>query len=145
MSQRPTFRHISPPLDVDDGTLATLSDQLGVPTLVKPSPPTAAAPRLARHDGPKSASRPSPTRAAPEPPVAKKMIPTAPLRDGRALEKLTVELPGYLIDAIKRDALDRHATARHVLMLALKTAGFAIEPIDLVQDARRTPRKSARA
>jgi hypothetical protein len=66
----------------------------------------------------------------------------AATRDRRALEKLTVELPGYLIDAIKRDALDRHATARHVLMLALQSAGFAIDPVDLVQDARRTPRKT---
>jgi hypothetical protein len=141
VTQRPTFRHISPPLDVDDGTLAKLADQMGVPTLVKPSPPAPAAAPEPRQEAPKPAPRPSPARAPSQASPSSKMAAAA-ASDRRALEKLTVELPGYLIDAIKRDALDRRATARHVLMLALQSAGFAIEPADLVQDARRTPRKT---
>ena len=62
--------------------------------------------------------------------------------DRRALEKLTVELPGYLMDAIKRDAIDRHTTARHVVLLALQSAGFTVEPADLVPYAPR--RKAAK-
>ncbi len=36
-AQRPTFRPIAAPLDVDDGALARLNEQLGVPALVKPA------------------------------------------------------------------------------------------------------------
>ena len=80
---------------------------------------------------------------SPPPPSADKdssaVQKTAPatVPDRRALEKLTVELPGYLMDAIKRDAIDRHSTARHVVLLALQSAGFRVEPADLVPYAPR--------
>jgi hypothetical protein len=57
------------------------------------------------------------------------------------LEKLTVELPGYLIDAVKRDAIERHTSARHVLMLALQGAGFEIQAADLADERRRKSAK----
>ncbi len=137
MTQRPSFRHIAPPLDVDDGTLARLADQMGVPTLQKPGAQTPAVGQEARQDAAKPVSRPSPSQKAPDSPRTKKpAAAAAPIR--AALEKLTVELPGYLMDAIKRDALERRVSARHVVMLALQSAGFRIEDADLVPDARRS-------
>jgi hypothetical protein len=136
MTQRPSFRNIAPPLDVDDGALARLADQMGVPTLVKSGAQTLAVGQEARQDSAKPAPRPSPTQKAPDSPRAKK--PAAAAAPRAALEKLTVELPGYLMDAIKRDALERRTTARHVVMLALQAMGFRIEDADLIPDARRT-------
>jgi hypothetical protein len=137
MSPRPSFRQIAPPLDADDASLARLADQMGVPTLVKAGTEMPPATPETRRDKPRRAtSAPSP----PEPPVSREQGARA-RRTG--LERLTVDLPGYLIDAIKRDALDRRATARHVLMLALQSAGFRIDPTDLVRDARRSAPKPA--
>ena len=98
------------------------------------SPPRKPAPNTDanRHQPPQDAPRPDPALL---PRQRHRLIrgPENRPRDGprpRALEKLTVELPGYLMDAIKRDAIDRHSTARHVVLLALQSAGFrSIPPI----------------
>ncbi len=116
----PSFRSIAAPLDVDDAALDRINTQLGVPTLTKPIANT----------------RPEPkTKSAPPAPVA--------ADDVRAiLEKLTIEVPAYLADAMKREALDRRTSVRHVVMLALKKAGFEIAACDLVPDGRRTRAKT---
>jgi hypothetical protein len=137
VSHRPSFRDIAPPLDVDDGALAKLADQMGVPTLVKPP----AKPAAHRSEAPQDALRPEPL-PSPAPRPADAAAARIPASDRRALEKLTVELPGYLMDAIKQDALNRHTTARHVVLLALQSAGFRVEPADLVPYAPR--RKAAK-
>jgi hypothetical protein len=141
MTQRPSFRQIASPLDVDDGALARLNEQLGVPALVKSQVKTPRTEQEPPQDSPKPSPRPSPSRKPDDSPAARKPA-TAAIPPRTALEKLTVELPGYLMDAIKRDALDRRSTARHVLMLALQHAGFAIHQAVLVRDARRTRRKT---
>ena len=111
MTDRPNrFRPIALPLDVDDAALDRVNAQLGVPTLTKP----AATPVTSK-------------RALPE---------TAAIPD-RALEKLTIELPRYLADALRRAAVERRTTARHLVMLALRSDGFAVEDQDLVPDGRR--------
>lgn len=63
--------------------------------------------------------------------------PPPPAAVRAPVEKLTIEIPDYLLDAIKRAALDRKSTARHVVMAAMKAAGFAIDDADLVEDGRR--------
>ncbi len=136
-TQRPNFRHIAPPLDVDDGALAKLADQMGVPTLVKSPAQPPAVGQEERQDSAKPVPRPSPSQKASDSLKAKKPAAAAAL-SRTALEKLTVELPGYLMDAIKRDALDKRVSARHVVMLALQAAGFNIEDADLIPDARRS-------
>jgi hypothetical protein len=141
VTHRPSFRDIAPPLDVDDGALAALADQMGVPTLVKPAAKPAANRSEAPQDAPGPEPRPSPAPAAKDSPPARETVP-GPALDRRALEKLTVELPGYLMDAIKQDALNRHTTARHVVLMALQSAGFQVEPADLVPYAPR--RKAAK-
>lgn len=103
----PSFRAIAAPLDVEDALLDRVNDSLGVPRMVKPG---------------READAPSP------PPPAAIRAP---------VEKLTIEIPDYLLDAIKRTALDRKSTARHVVMAAMKVAGFAIDDADLVEDGRR--------
>jgi hypothetical protein len=115
--------------------LAKLADQLGVPTMVKPPNPYASL-HQPHQDSPKPEARPSPTLKQKNPPTPKKLAP-ASTPSKTAFDKLTFEFPRYLIDAIKRDAIERHTTARHVLMLALQGAGFDIDAADLVPDARR--------
>jgi hypothetical protein len=136
VTHRPSFRDIAPPLDVDDGTLRNLADHMNVPVLRKPEPRPVAKPQepLQRPAPPEPLPSPAATR---EDPPAAQNAAAPPVPDRRALEKLTVELPGYLMDAIKQDALNRHTTARHVVLLALQSAGFTVEPADLVPYAPR--------
>jgi hypothetical protein len=136
VSQRPSFRDIAPPLDVDDGTLRNLADHMNVPVLRKPEPRPAAHRPEPLQPATLPEPLPSPAAAREDPPAAQKAA-ALPVPDRRALEKLTVELPGYLMDAIKQDALNRHTTARHVVLLALQSAGFTVEPADLVPYAPR--------
>ena len=110
---KPNFRPIQP-LDANDAELDRVNERLGVPTMVRPTPkslPVSQATSMAR------AVR----------------IATPPRRQ----EKLTTRLPGYLVDAMKVTALERRTTVRHILLLALKDAGFPIEAEDLSPDARK--------
>ncbi len=135
---RPTFRQIPAPLDVDDGTLDRINDKLGVPSLVKPAPEAPASGQGTPQDSPKEQARPSPTRAAQDSSRAKKSTiqPLGPV------EKLSVELPGYLTDAMRRQAAEDRTSVRHIVMRGLAALGFEIAQGDLVPDARRLPRKS---
>lgn len=111
-SEKPNrFRPIAAPLDVDDAALELVNSQLGVPTLTKPQAKTVTAETAAM-----------PAREEPE---------------RAAVEKLTIELPSYLADALRREAVGRRTTARHLVMLALKKDGFRVEDADLVPDGRR--------
>lgn len=140
MTQKPSFRQISPPLDVDDKALARLADHMGVPSLVKPVSESALQASQPRQHAPKGLPRPSPTASGARASGAKKTAaPLVPPRS--ALEKFTVMLPAYLIDALKREAIEKHTTARHVLLLALKSSGYEIADTDLAGDGRR--RKTA--
>lgn len=58
------------------------------------------------------------------------------------VEKLTIELPVYLTDALRREAVSRRTTARHLVMLALSKDGFQVDDADLVPDGRRTRSKT---
>jgi hypothetical protein len=132
---RPPFRSISAPLDVDDATLAKVADKMGVPTLVSPTSPVAAD---TVQTPPMHALAPTtePTRAKPN--LRSKRPPAVPRPEKPLIDKLTIELPGYLVDAVKRRALDQRSTARHVILLALRDAGFQVEAGDLIPDGRRT-------
>jgi hypothetical protein len=140
MTQRPAFRQIAPPLDADDGDLAKLADQLGVPTLTKPTARPSAILNQPHQDSPKPESRPSPSQK-PKDSQASKKPASAPIPSSSPLDKLTVEIPRYLIDALKRAAIEQHTNARIVLMLALQKAGFEVHPADLVDLRRRKPVK----
>lgn len=109
---RPNFRPIAP-LDVPDAALERVNDALAVPTMV----------------------RAQPKPAAPPPPAEAR--PVAMLSPPRREEKLTTRLPGYLVDAMKVRALQQRTTVKHLMLLALRDAGFAVAAEDLAPDARR--------
>lgn len=116
MTEKPNkFRPIAVPLDVDDAALDRVNTQLGVPTLTKPAANAVAVPRA----------------------VAE--VPAMPER--AAIEKLTIELPRYLADALRRAAVEQRTTARHLVMLALRKDGFEVQETDLVPDGRRARAK----
>ena len=75
---KPNFRPIAP-LDVDDDALERVNERLGVPTMVRPPA------RQAQQD------------------VVTASRPTVP--PPRRQQKLTVRIPGYLVDALKRGRL----------------------------------------
>jgi hypothetical protein len=102
---KPSFRPIAP-LDVDDSDLDRVNDRLGVPTMVRAPAKTAAMPS---------------GRPAVAPP--------------RRQQKLTVRIPGTLVDALKRQALESRTTVRQLVLLALQKDGYAIEPADLLPGA----------
>lgn len=104
---KPNFRPIAP-LDVDDDALERVNERLGVPTMVRPPAKT--------QQAVVSASRPAAT-----PP--------------RRQQKLTVRIPGYLVDALKRDALEQRTTVRHLVLLALQKDGYKIDAADLLPGA----------
>jgi hypothetical protein len=115
MTDKPNkFRPIAVPLDVDDAALDRVNNQLGVPTLTKPAANAVAAPRVSD-------------------------VPATPER--APLEKLTIELPRYLADALRRAAVEQRTTARHLVMLALRKNGFEVQDADLVPDGRRARAK----
>lgn len=53
-------------------------------------------------------------------------------------EKLTIEVPQYLMDALRQAAVMDRTTVRHTVMLALRKAGFEIADVDMVPDGRRS-------
>lgn len=123
----PSFRSIAAPLDVDDAALDDINARLGVPTLTKPQSGEVPSRKLYRFKVDKEEAE----AAAPG---------MAPAR--APLEKLTIEVPAYLSDALKRSALETRTTVRHVVMSALKAAGFEVAADDLVPDGRRTRHKN---
>ena len=103
---KPNFRPIAP-LDVDDSDLERVNDQLGVPTMVR-----------------------APVKIPAVVPSGRQAV-TPPRRQ----QKMTVRIPGTLVDALKRQALDQRTTVRNLVLLALQKDGYAIEPADLLPGA----------
>lgn len=64
-------------------------------------------------------------------------VPSAPRTE---IEKLTFEVPVYLGQALRKDAVERRASVRHIVMLALRGAGYEIAEADMVTDGRRRSR-----
>ncbi len=116
----PQFRPITP-LEVPDSVLDAINDKLGVPTMV-------------RHQSTEPV--PAPRPVVPQP--ASKPAHDATMK----IYKLSLELPRYLSDSIKRTAIERRTTVRHILMLGLVKLGFDIKEEDLVEDARRRRKSS---
>lgn len=130
----PVFRPIGP-LEVPDDALNALSESLGVPNLVRPSPAPVAKSPVA----PASESAVSPPAPA-EPVIRAPAAGDAPV----PVEKLTIEIPGYLAQALRRDCAEKRVTNRYLVLLGLRAIGYAVEEADLVPDLRRPRHKSAR-
>ena len=130
----PVFRQIGP-LEVPDDALNALSEKLGVPSLVRPPPAPAAVAPAAPVNAP-PASPPAPREPVLRAPVAEE----APL----PIEKLTIEIPGYLAQALRRDCAEKRVTNRYLVLLGLQAIGYAVEAADLVPDLRRPRYKAGR-
>jgi hypothetical protein len=130
----PVFRPIGP-LEVPDDALNALSEQLGVPSLVRPPPaPAAKAPAVSVNES--TASPPAPAEPVLRVPIAEE----APM----PIEKLTIEIPGYLAQALRRDCAEKRVTNRYLVLLGLQAIGYAVEAADLVPDLRRPRYRAGR-
>lgn len=78
-----------------------------------------------------------PTLTRPAAPVAAIETPVI-----RHAEKLTIELPAYLMDSLRQGAAADRTTVRHLVMTALRASGYAISDADMVPDGRRSRSKS---
>ena len=131
---KPAFRQIPGPLDVPDEDLSRISDRLGVPVLAKSSPERPIAGPELSLDAEKLESCPSPT---PKTPTVKKPV-------AASIVKLSVNVPTYVVDAVRLKAAQERSTSRQIVLLGLQAIGFAIEPQDLIADGRRPERKRKR-
>jgi hypothetical protein len=52
--------------------------------------------------------------------------------------RATVELPEYLIEAIKLEAVKGKSSVRHIVMTALRKEGYKINDADMIEDGRKT-------
>ena len=93
-------------------------DELAVPRITAPPPPTAGQGDIAAKQ---SRSRPTQTNATP--------------RD--KMKRVTFEVPDYLFDALRDKAHTERCSIRSVVMKALRIADFRIEDADMQDDARR--------
>jgi hypothetical protein len=72
-------------------------------------------------------------------PVATTELPPKPGTPPRTpVKAVNVHLPNYAVDSLKARAFETGASVRFIVMKALHDAGITIEPVDLVEDARRT-------
>jgi hypothetical protein len=140
MTQRPAFRSIPAPLTVDDDALEQINRTLGVPALVKPAADPLPEPQGFVQDAPKPSPSPSPTPKATAPSRTKKPTPAADDLPA-PIERLHVELPGYVTDALRLEAATKRTSMRHIVLRGLAAIGFAINPADLAPDGRRKPAK----
>lgn len=115
MSKLP-FRPINTD-DVTDEVLDRLSDDMGVPKLVRPAPKSVDTVR--RHAV--NPSRQSDGTTARRPAVA----------GASKQKKLTIRVPLTLNGQMKRDALDRDVTVRYIVLSALRAAGYEIADADM--------------
>jgi hypothetical protein len=130
----PVFRPIGP-LEVPDDALNALSEKLGVPSLVRPPPaPASVAPAAPVRETP--ASPPAPA----EPVLRAPALEEVPV----AIEKLTIEIPAYLAQALRRDCAEKRVTNRYLVLLGLQALGYAVEAADLVPDLRRPRYRAGR-
>ncbi len=78
-------------------------------------------------EGGHSSTRKTPTAKKPAP-ASRPVLPAV---------KLSVQVPGYVSDALNLKAAQERSTVRHIVMQALSESGIEIDPADLVPDGRR--------
>lgn len=76
-----------------------------------------------------SAEPPAPDVVA-RPKVVRKSAPAA-------VKRVAVDMPDYLVRAIKKRAMDDDVTIRFVYLTAFRAAGFTVNDADMMEDGRR--------
>lgn len=66
-----------------------------------------------------------------------KATEVASLPPRRSIKRIPVELPDYVVEDVKRRALDGNCSARHIIMRALRAYGLHIADEDMPEDGRR--------
>ena len=95
---------------------------VGVPLDV----PDAALEQINRQRGVPTLIAPTPTEATPATRLA-----------SPRLRPLNIHVPDYVFRSIKQRAHDADTSIRFIVMKALSDAGIDIDPVDLIEDARR--------
>lgn len=83
---------------------------------------------------PKPVEKPAEVQA----PVAKPQKTSQAQAESKVtIRRLSVELPDYILTAVKRRAAEEDTTIRYIISRALRKDGFKFESGDLVEDGRR--------
>jgi hypothetical protein len=109
--------------DVDDDRLEQLAREKGVGKMETPM-------RIDSRAGEGSGLVHADLRPQPE-------APPSGATPRKAMHKINFEAPDYLSTELKIDAARKQTSVRHVIMMALKEAGFTIKDIDMIEDGRR--------
>ncbi|MEQ1670141.1 MAG: hypothetical protein ABL893_04715 [Hyphomicrobium sp.] len=72
-----------------------------------------------------------------ETPKATEVTTLPVLQTRRSIKRIPVELPDYVVEDVKRRALDGNCSARHIIMRALRAYGVHIADEDMPEDGRR--------
>lgn len=117
MSSKPSV--VIAPIDFDAATRAVdnFSQKRNIPSMIFPE-------ATARGEGPPTVE-----------PSAQPAVVVLP--PSRRVQRIPVELPQYVVDDIKRRALDGRCSARHIVMRALRAYGVHISDDDMIEDGRR--------
>lgn len=76
---------------------------------------------------------------APTPPASAETVALVPSPPKPAANtKMAIEVPHYLPAQLRRLALERDCTIRHIILEALHQAGCTVAPEDRSKDGRRT-------
>jgi hypothetical protein len=140
----PKFRQVAAqPIMATDEELLKLSGELGMPTLTPVDRVIEVPTRAVDHIPEPVAERdPVPSQA---PIVARSRTekkPKAPAPEiTDTAEKITVEIPTYVADQVRRRAFEERSSARYLVLQGLKKLGFDVDSADLVPNYRRSRSK----
>jgi hypothetical protein len=141
----PRFRSVAAtPLDVSDDELIELSDDLGIPALVKPEvrvpetpAPQATAPsQKLPQDEIAVVAAPTPAPKLKKRATSQKAMPSVDPVTGPS-RRVSIDIPDQVAEQLRKRAFEERATARYFLLAGLKAIGFDIPDTELVRDARR--------
>lgn len=109
-------------LDLDDSIIEETVAARGAPELMHPS-----------QDGPEPSGDP-----ADAPKGRKKREPVPGAATPRSKwQRVTVELPDYLVNELKDRAHEQRISIRHAVMKAMRAAHYKIIDADMIEDARK--------
>lgn len=120
----------APNVDSISAAINDYAERNNVPSIVLPSERKAEqAPAAVALSGEGDATNVTPLRKDKKVAKEKKTAP-APTK------RLPLDFPEYLHRAIRTDAAQKGVSAKHIVMLALKEAGYTIREADLIEDGR---------
>jgi hypothetical protein len=122
------------PLDIDDDALDRVIDGLRMPQLMAPEAEPVA-PAAAAGAVPAPQVPPAPEALQEEATAHQEEPVFEPLKTDT--ERLTVEIPLYVGDQIRRRAFENRYSTRYIILSALKANGFDVKTEDLNPNRRR--------